>query len=154
MVETLKDSVEDIAVVIGYVTTVTGFLALLIKPVREWFGNHIRKVSRTDDHEKRFDEVSAKIDDLIEVISSYISSNDDFKSVMMESIEILKDGSAITLGNAIKEIYNCYRDTKKIPEKEFEIVKRMYDIYFNELHNNSVIEYIHDEMNTWEVVID
>ena len=147
------DVAKTAAEVIGYITVIAGFATVIIKPLRVKVQNHIRKISKTDEQEKRLCGLSEKIDNLINVMTAYVSKNDEVHNIILESIQVLKEGSAVSLGNNIKEIYNLYKEEKCIPEKEFEIVERMYTVYHDGLCGNGTVEHIHTEMKDWEVII-
>ena len=149
----LTDILKCAAEYIGYITAIIVFLTVTIKPLRTKVGNKIRKISKTDEQGKRVCDLSDKIDSLIDVMTEYVAKNDEVHDILLDSIKILQAGSAALLGNQIKEIYNQYKDEKRIPEKEFEIVEKMYAIYHGALNGNGVIERIYEEMKTWEIIM-
>lgn len=154
MTEYLIEHLRDIAAVVGYITAITVFVTSCFKPVRKRVGSLIRKVSRTDEQQAEIDSLHTKIDKLVDMMSEHVEKDGQFRNSMSDSIDALKAGSAISLGNVIKDVYNHYEAEKQIPEKEYEIVDKAYTIYHDRLGGNGVIERIFKEMKTWHIQLD
>ena len=149
------DTIKKIAEIIGYITVISAFLTATIKPLRNRFAGRIQKISKTDEQQKQMCELSKKIDELKTIMSDYSSKNDTVNEAILASIESLRKGSAISLGDVIRRIYNSYKDEKKIPEKEYNILDKANAVYHGDLGGNGTIEHIYNEIkSSWDVVVD
>ena len=160
MIENVAVVAKDIAAVIGCASTVITLAVTTIKPLRKHITNMIREVSKTDVQQVQLNNLKDKIQEVLDLMNQHIEEDKTFNSQISESMKDLKDGSAISLGNIIKEIYNAHKTDKQIPEKEMEIVDKAYLIYHDRLHANGVIERIYLEMTngiesgSWITIID
>lgn len=144
---------KSLAAVIGCGTIIATLLIKLSKPIRNKVNKWIKSTSKTDEQQVKLDTLSSKIDELTNMLSVHITEDYKFKEIMLDSIEKLKSGSAIALGDVIRGIYCCYRDEEKIPEKEFQIVKKAYDLYHDDFGFNGPVEYMFNKIKSWELII-
>ena len=147
--------INNVATVVGCVSVAFGLTCSISKTVRSWFTNLLGKKEAENEQNVKFKKMSNKIDEMINMLSDYSKKSDETDQMILKSIESLKRGSAISLGDIIRRIYNTYKDEKKIPEKEYNVIDKAYDVYHTELGGNGTIEHIYNEITTtWEVVID
>lgn len=132
MIETIQNVGSVVGVILSCITLVT----LIFKPLRTKFIEFIQNVSG-----------SAKIDKMTALIEKHIADDEVNNTVTQH-------GLATLIGNEIKNIYNRFKDDKKLPEREFEILDKLYDVYHDGLHANGVIEKIYNEMKTWDIGIE
>ena len=151
----INDVLSKIAEVIGYITAISVFLTAMIKPLRNKAIGCIQKISKTEEQQKHVQDLSIKLDELKAIMTDYSSKSEDVNMAILDSIESLKKGTAISLGDVIRRIYNCYKDDKRIPEKENDILEKAYSVYHDDLHGNGTIEHIYNGItSTWEVILD
>lgn len=151
----VQDVLASVAEVVGYITVISAFLAVTIKPIRKRIQGRIQKISKTEEQQKETCELSQKLDELKKIMEDYSSKNDNVHKAILDSVNALKKGSAISLGDVIRRIYNSYKDEKKIPEKEHDILEKAFSVYHDDLGGNGTIEHIYNEIkSTWEVVLD
>lgn len=147
--------INNVATVVGCASVAFGLTCSISKTVRSRFTNLFCKKEAENERDMKFKKMSNKIDEMINMLSDYSKKSDETDQMILKSIESLKRGSAISLGDIIRRIYNTYKDEKKIPEKEYSVVEKAYDVYHNELGGNGTIEHIYNEITTtWEVIID
>lgn len=149
MIETIK----DIAAVVGCFSTVLALGTTLIKPIRVGFVNFIKSKAQTEEQQTQLDGLREQIEALAEKVSCYTSQEIMFRDEILESVKVLNNGMAMSLGNIIRNIYNHYKADEKIPEKEYEVMEAIYGVYSEGLHKNGVIKRMHEEIaDKWEII--
>ena len=149
---------KDIGSIAGTIISCATILTVVIRPIRDAVVGFIDGRSGRQEIEKRLAATDEKIDQLCSKIDEHIKDSRARDEAIVRDLETLKDADGKMIGNTIKTIYNMYKDKKSIPEKEFEMIEKLYDVYANKLHQNGVIEKIHHEIagdgSEWEIILD
>ena len=97
--------INNVAAVLGCASVAFGLTCSISKTVRNWFTNLLGKREAEDEQNTKIEGLSNKIDDLINSLSDYSKKSDETDQMILMSIESLKRGSAISLGDIIRRIY-------------------------------------------------
>lgn len=93
----LLELLKTIGAAAGNIVTISGCLALCIRPIREKLARFIRRASRTDASEKRIADMFAMLEQHIEADQAKIVSS-----------ELLKKASTELLYDSLDKIYRDY----------------------------------------------
>lgn len=147
----LLEIVKTVGSVVGTVLSCITLLTIAVKPVRQWLANYIMKNSKTNETIDRIDDVEKELISLNDTLNKFIDESIIYQNAIKSSNEAI-------LGNMIKSIYNQFRDTKKIPEHEYQMIEKLYKPYHEVLKGNSVVEHIYNEItgenSEWEIIIE
>lgn len=143
--------IKDAGSIVGTILSSITLLTIVVKPLRNYAVRLVDRLSgRTD--------LEAKIDQLAETLQKHFDESREFNQSIARDLDALKESDGKILGNTIRSIYNAYKDTKKMPEKEFEMLQKLYGTYSNVLHQNGVIEKIYNEITAtdseWEIILE
>lgn len=143
--------IKDAGSIVGTILSCITLLTIIVKPVRNCVVRFVDRLSGRPDLE-------AKIDRLAESLQQHFEESREFNQAIVRDLDALKDSDGKILGNTIRGIYNTYKDTKQMPEKEFEMLQKLYATYSNVLHQNGVIEKIYNEItgpeSDWEIILE
>lgn len=140
MIEVIK----DIATVLGCGSVAFGLVCSLSKSTREWISKLFAKKQHEERQDKTLDGFCDKLDD-------YIKSNEEFKKILLEDMEIQKEFSRDQCRNIIKDIFYRYCNDKKIPLYEYKVATDTYTTYSNKFHGNHYIALLYKEISKWEI---
>ena len=147
VINVIKDAGSIVVTILSCITLLT----IIVKPVRNCVVRFVDRLSGRPDLE-------AKIDRLAESLQQHFEESREFNQAIVRDLDALKDSDGKILGNTIRGIYNTYKDTKQMPEKEFEMLQKLYATYSNVLHQNGVIEKIYNEItgpeSDWEIILE
>lgn len=157
IVETIKNIGSIAGTVISCVTLVT----LIVKPIRNKVIEFIKKHSGSSESDEKVKELRESIDKLnsnmtilADGINEYMEKDAQAKKDIITRLDTLEEGNCVMIGNHIRDIYIRYKESKHIPEKEFEAMSRLYKIYTEEYHGNGIIKRIYNEVTSDEWHID
>lgn len=143
--------IKDAGSIVGTILSSITLLTIVVKPVRNCVVHFVDRLSGRPDLE-------AKIDLLAESLQQHFEESREFNQAIVRDLDALKDSDGKILGNTIRSIYNTYKDTKQMPEKEFEMMQKLYMTYSTVLHQNGIIEKIYNEVagpeSDWEIILE
>jgi len=150
------ETIKNIAAVIGCISAAIALIVTIIKPIRKGIACWVTKVSKTNEQEDEISLVYDKIDELSKRIEKLTEDDCCFKKEILESMSSLKKGVGISLGNIIGNIYNKYKKDRVLPQKEYEVMCAIFEIYSKDLHMDGLIEKLYNEMTSsdWHVELE
>lgn len=140
MIEVIK----DIATVLGCVSVAFGLVCSLSESTREWISQLFAKKQ----HEEKQDNT---LSGLCDKLDNYIKSNEEFKKILLEDMDVQKEFSKDQCRNIIKDIFYRYCDEKKIPLYAYKTANSTFETYSNKLGGNSFICLLWREIQKWEI---
>lgn len=138
--------IKDVGSVVGVVLSCITLLTLAVKPLRTSVVRFVERISGSNETDRRLNEMTQSIQDMREALNHHITSSSAFHETIMEDIAALKEADAAELGNTIKHIYNKYKDAKALPEREYEVLLKLYHSYHDVLLGNGVVERMYTEI--------
>ena len=114
----LSELLKTIGAAAGNIVTISGCLALCIRPIREKLARFIRRASRTDASEKRIADMFAMLEQHIEADQAKIVSS-----------ELLKKASTELLYDSLDKIYRDYIGAPGIPLSVRQRLVNSYAVY-------------------------
>lgn len=116
---------------VGAIITIFGFLVAVTKKPKEWIKKIIRENSKPE-------------------IQSLEQKIDNMNTLINERLQEYQQANLCTLRHDITNIYETYRDVKKLPVLIHQDLCYLYQHYERE-GGNSYVHDIYEEMKTWEI---
>lgn len=149
----MGETIKTVGSIASSLMAIVAFTTLIIKPIRQKAGQWIRTVTQTDAYAVQFDKLTGQIEEIAEILKEHVKEDATFNAMMQESISELKSGNMYSLGEIIRSVYRCNKETKCITERERELVKKIYELYHDKWHGNGIIEDIYSEIrDEWETL--
>ena len=137
------DIIKNISVVIGAILQIITISTIFIKPIRKILATWIVKVSKSNE----LSEKLGQIDDDIFLIQNQIAS-------LNERVEVEKKAMQAALRDRILNIYYKYLPLKEMPAYARQNLTLLKEIYIDNMHGNSFVQEVCDEMSRWETLSD
>lgn len=141
--EDLLDIVLRIGSICGALATITAFVALVMKPVREWIIAKIRKITHSDAEEKLNKETN-------ELVKKWIKDNETWQKSIEDKLDQLRRTDIVQLRNTINTLYEENYESKSLSLRQKDMLIDTFDQYESEGGNHNAKQKF-DEMMTWRV---
>ena len=127
----------------GYILSAIALLTMVINFIRRQLGGFVKKETKTDD-------LITRIERLEKTVEKYTAENNASMEQLMERTKHQEHASKQVLAYIIEYTYNRKKAEKSLTPIELERITNAYPVYHTELHGNSYISQIYDEMiNEW-----
>ena len=146
------DTVKDIGSILGYIMTALGLYALIRTKFLGLLGGYVKQEAKVDKYDQALSKLGHRLDALESRLSSYMAAELEYKKGISEHIQHQNDACRQLLAEIIESTYRFRLGEKKLDPVERRKVTRSYEIYHNDLHGNSYITEIYNEMMSWEHV--
>ena len=137
--------IKDIAAIIGCLLSLISLITICTKKGRAIIRNFVLK--NTEDIQKENQRQADDIEAIKEMIEELSVRFDEFG----ERFDSVEENARQQCRNTIKHIYYRYQSFQKIPLYERKTADKTYDIYCNQLHGNSYIKLLYEEICKWEI---
>lgn len=138
------DVVKDIGSILGYVLSFLTLITLIKTKFLGVLDGRIKKESGSDDTKARIEKIEITLDQIAK-------NEKEFKEEVSESLHRQDEACKQMMANIIETTYFANRPQKKLNAIELKRVINAYAVY-HELHGNSYISEIYEEILTWERV--
>jgi hypothetical protein len=146
--------IKNLSAVVGAILSCITLATLLIKPLRVTLVRWVERVSGSTETEKQLKAIMTEVQALQANLAQEQQVSKETTNQILHDLQDLKDANTSMLGNMIKQMYLSHQDTKRISEREFDVLTKLYRSYHNVLNGNGVIEHIYNEIETeWEIEI-
>lgn len=151
------ENVAILAVIAGLtvIATILEKTTKIFEPIKKKFSE--KKLAKRQKQEKEDDlyltvkELSEKVTnlstdlqkDITDVqndLKTYINEDTQCRKEIIESIKNLEKGNAYSLGEMIRRIYLEHEKMQSIPERDYKIIVKAYEIYHDKLGGNGPIQ--------------
>jgi hypothetical protein len=148
---------------VGSGVAIVGVFVAAIKPLRERLIHWVQKQAKTKDQEEEISQLRDSItalgqqmtafqDEMRKGLSEERERQKEHNRSVDEALEDLKHGNFYTLGNVIREVYHNNKDDKTVSEHEYDLCKKVWDLYGVKWHQNGPVEAMWAEIQTWEKI--
>ncbi len=137
--------IKDIAAVIGCLLSLISLITICTKKGRAIVRNFVLK--NTEDIQKENQRQADDIEEIKDLISELSVRFDEFG----ERFDAVEENARQQCRSTIKHIYYKYQASKRIPLYERKTADKTYDIYHNQLHGNSYIALLYEQIAQWEI---
>lgn len=138
------DMVKSIGSILGYVISLLTLITLIKTKFLGLLDGRIKKESGSEDINTRVENIEAMLDKLVK-------NEDQFKKDVNESLQRQDGACKQMMANIIETTYFANRTKRQLTTIELKRVISAYAVY-HELHGNSYITEIYEEMLGWERV--
>lgn len=138
------DTVKNIGSILGYIISLLTLIALIKTKFLGLLDGRIKKESGSDDINTRVGNIESMLDQLVK-------NEGQFKKDVNESLRRQDEACKQMMANIIETTYFANRAKRQLSTIELKRVISAYAVY-HELHGNSYITEIYEEMLTWERV--
>jgi uncharacterized protein YoxC len=135
---------KNISTVVGVIISLVTLITLIKTRCLGLLDKRIKDTSKTTDINTRVENIEKKLDQLIEKENTFSES---ITSAVHQQGEACKQ----MMANIIETTYFANRESKTLNTIELKRIINTYSIY-HELHGNSYITQIYEEMLEWERV--
>ncbi len=147
----MPEIVKNVGTLLGYVATAIGLLTLFWTRLMKKQRSVIIRESGKEKLDERVTKMDKKLDALADSLQSLVKTNTQFQEKMNLHIETQNNTNKKLLASIIEQTYYANRDKKALDMNEFRRITETYEIYHgDEIHGNSYISALYDEMMTWE----
>lgn len=147
------DLITKIGTILGYVSTAIALYVVLKTSVLKKTDKHIKAVAGKEESDKVHTELDNRLDRLESQFSGFIEKDEEFKTMMGEYIESQNNVNKRVLANIIETTYYENRECRTLDTNQLKRVTEAYALYHSEqIHGNSYISQLYEEMMTWERV--
>lgn len=146
-------SISNIGSILGYISTAIALFIIVRNWVQKRSTNYIRNATHANEHEEEDRRINGRLDDLNEKLTEFFETDTEFKSRMRDYMNAQNNTSKKLLANIIEMTYYNNRDRKQLDQNEVRRIIETYEIYHgDEIHGNSYITALYNEMMDWERV--
>lgn len=138
------DTVKNIGSILGYIISLLTLITLIKTKFLGLLDGRIKKESGSDDINTRVGNIESMLDQLVK-------NEGQFKKDVNESLRRQDEACKQMMANIIETTYFANRAKRQLSTIELKRVISAYAVY-HELHGNSYITEIYEEMLTWERV--
>lgn len=136
----VSDLIKDVGAVISAIVVITGFITMLIKPIRKRLISWITHINKTDDTKEELRNLGTLIEKQVALHESLSEDN-----------ELQKEAIKCLLRNEIVSIYYKNCDKCELTVHQFENLTSLYEAYVA-LGGNSFVKKLYDEIcNCWVI---
>lgn len=147
------ETVTKIGAFLSVLSTALALYALFKTGILKKTDKHIKEVVNTDGNEKIHREHDSRIDQLESQFAEFLKRDEAFKAKMERHIASQTNVDKKLMANIIENLYYQNRDRRSLDMNEFRRLTEVYAIYHSdEIHGNSYISELYDEMLLWERV--
>lgn len=155
------DYVQRAASLLGSIIAVIGVFVAAIKPLRKKLIDWVRKQAQTEDQEQEIISLREDIAELGKQMSDFqtemreaLREERDIQKAHNKSIDEkltdLQQGNIYTLGDVIREVYHNNKGDKQVSEHEYDLCKKVWELYGLKWKQNGPVKAMWDEIQTWE----
>lgn len=146
----MMEIVKNVASVIGCVVSFLGLFALIKTKFLSTLGTYVKKETNTDANDLAHKQMNERIDRIEKVLKDYITSDEDFKQTLRIHIKGQDDACRQLMAGVIEDTYRQHLTDKTLDSVEWKRIVSAYGVYHDELHGNSYISEVYNEMQSWE----
>lgn len=151
------ENVALLAVLAGLtvIATILEKTTKIFQPIKDIFGRRKdakqkKRLMETDLYNtmKELNDKVSKLSESFETditqvkndLQNYITEDTQCRKEIIESIKNLEKGNAYSLGEMIRRIYLEHEKAQTIPERDYKIISKAYEIYHDKLGGNGPVQ--------------
>lgn len=106
---------------------------------RKWKKDDVKE-EKNEKVLRKLDELTKTVDDIQKDLKEHISENDSYVKESDIKRKCIQAGLREMLYDRIKYLSYMYEDAGEIREEEYKSLKRMWDVYHNDLEGNGYLD--------------